>query len=170
MWHNAPNVVRREMADMTSSKTTRKARRSPIVWIILSAMLFVIYAFSVSVRTQWQIVRSGRYVSALLADGRLAVSTHNEPMWADNHSIAIEKVNWSPEIKFLPKWEQPAAGSYAAVAPLWLVALPVWVVTFVKWRRSRRVDGNVCRKCGYDLRAQGDSERCPECGAARMVA
>lgn len=60
----------------------------------------------------------------------------------------------------------------AAVVPYWFPAslaalLPLWWV--VGWWRSRgRPRLNLCRKCGYDLRAT--PERCPECGTvARKV-
>jgi predicted RNA-binding Zn-ribbon protein involved in translation (DUF1610 family) len=60
------------------------------------------------------------------------------------------------------------------VSDSWLVSIPYWFVIltlvilptiqFYRWLRHRRhVDQNLCRACGYDLRASPD--RCPECGA-----
>jgi hypothetical protein len=55
----------------------------------------------------------------------------------------------------------------------WGIAVPAWswVLFFgllpagrgmMALRRTRRKEENLCRKCGYDLRAT--KERCPECG------
>jgi hypothetical protein len=51
--------------------------------------------------------------------------------------------------------------------PYWLVMIPSAVapLIFVRGaiRRRRILPANMCRQCGYDLRATPD--RCPECGA-----
>ena len=59
------------------------------------------------------------------------------------------------------------ARGLSVTAPDWfamavLMVLPAWRI--FRWRRGRGVVGNVCRQCGYDLRAS--PERCPECGMA----
>jgi hypothetical protein len=52
-----------------------------------------------------------------------------------------------------------------------LPGVPFWflscIAAFFAWRFSKRrktPGGNLCRQCGYDLRATPD--RCPECGTA----
>jgi hypothetical protein len=56
-------------------------------------------------------------------------------------------------------------------APHWLAALlfallpAIWVTGLV--RRRRRVRGQRCAACGYDLRAT--PERCPECGTVAVA-
>ena len=56
--------------------------------------------------------------------------------------------------------------------PLWcplVLLLPLPVVRFGQWRaQRRRARQGHCPTCGYDLRATPD--RCPECGAAPVVA
>ena len=37
--------------------------------------------------------------------------------------------------------------------------------TFRAWRWTTRLRNGRCLKCGYDLRAHGGGERCPECGS-----
>jgi hypothetical protein len=51
----------------------------------------------------------------------------------------------------------------AFTIPLWLLALGAalpWLFNYL--RKSHAVAGNLCRVCGYDLRAT--PHRCPECG------
>ena len=62
-------------------------------------------------------------------------------------------------------------------APMWPLAaatalLPaVWLKGAWRTRRSqRRREGGLCMGCGYDLRAHGAGERCPECGAMAAAA
>jgi len=155
-----------------SSNSAAGRKRFPIVWFILSAIMVLVYMFSIAVRSEWTLVRSERYTVVLLADGRLAAHTREEQMWADNHSLSFEGVLWSPEVKLMPKYEHTAWGSsYAIVLPLWILALPVWLITLVKWRRSRRMPADHCAKCGYDLRGlNGQSLRCPECGSSSAKA
>jgi hypothetical protein len=50
--------------------------------------------------------------------------------------------------------------------PFWLPALLATLLPGYRlataWRSRRRVNANLCPRCGYDLRATPD--RCPECG------
>lgn len=62
---------------------------------------------------------------------------------------------------------------FIRLADNWMLVLPYWFLIITSsvapmiwlWRRNRiknRFMGNLCRNCGYDLRASSD--RCPECG------
>lgn len=57
-------------------------------------------------------------------------------------------------------------GYYGLYVPHWFVVLICGGVGAAIWWRRRRVrrraEGNICIKCGYDLRATPD--RCPKCG------
>jgi hypothetical protein len=60
-----------------------------------------------------------------------------------------------------------------AEVPYWFVLavlfMPcgLWLVHARASRtRARRARSNQCLQCGYDLRAHGEGERCPECGGA----
>ena len=64
----------------------------------------------------------------------------------------------------------PSAGgpTLRIVAPHWFVltltaSLSSWLL-YRSWRRPRRKPG-LCRHCGYDLRGNPASGRCPECGS-----
>ena len=41
--------------------------------------------------------------------------------------------------------------------------------SFRAWRWTARLRKGLCLKCGYDLRAHGGGDRCPECGSALAV-
>jgi hypothetical protein len=63
-------------------------------------------------------------------------------------------------------WE--AQGYRAVIIPHWALLLVSATTAIVLSRRLRRArrreERNLCRNCGYDLRAS--PERCPECGLA----
>jgi hypothetical protein len=63
----------------------------------------------------------------------------------------------------------PVVSTWRLLAPLWPFCA-VFAVAPLVWyaRRSRlrrRIRLGLCTSCGYDLRAHGAGERCPECGA-----
>jgi hypothetical protein len=65
----------------------------------------------------------------------------------------------------------PDRGAFELIVPLWflaaaLVALPA-ASAFRVIRVGRRVPGNRCAACGYDLRATPG--RCPECGSMAVA-
>jgi hypothetical protein len=59
------------------------------------------------------------------------------------------------------------AGGRIIGFPAWVVllplSLPAWQAVLLL-RKRHRIRANLCRSCGYDLRAS--PERCPECGTA----
>jgi hypothetical protein len=61
---------------------------------------------------------------------------------------------------YIPKFG-PGGIAYASV-PLWFLALCPTLAGWLLWQRRAGRPPNVCRTCGYDLRATPD--RCPECG------
>jgi predicted RNA-binding Zn-ribbon protein involved in translation (DUF1610 family) len=56
------------------------------------------------------------------------------------------------------------------VLPLWFLVflsllLPsAWVIGIFRRRRRYRLKHALCLSCGYDLRAHGAGDKCPECG------
>jgi hypothetical protein len=72
-------------------------------------------------------------------------------------------------IKFdsLPSWSPPAI-AFRCFLPIWYLLTVLLMAPaargFSILRRYRRRRANVCRNCGYDLRAS--PELCPECGIA----
>jgi hypothetical protein len=67
---------------------------------------------------------------------------------------------------------QPMTPAFSISASLWTVAMAsgvlpaTWVIrlSLSRLMRKKRLKGNLCPSCGYDLRATPD--RCPECGTA----
>jgi uncharacterized OB-fold protein len=62
----------------------------------------------------------------------------------------------------------------AVTIPFWLIGIVTGIVPAIwvrHWRlgklRGRRLRGNLCMACGYDLRATPD--RCPECGTEKAT-
>jgi hypothetical protein len=66
-----------------------------------------------------------------------------------------------------PYATMPARSAGVVIVPCWavtLLALLPPLLWFHRWRQAKlRSGANLCRACGYDLRATPD--RCPECGA-----
>jgi hypothetical protein len=84
---------------------------------------------------------------------------NEEPAWSQ--AIFLSFAGITAE-KSDPDWE-------AVTIPFWLIGIVTGIVPAIwvrYWRlgelRGRRLRGNLCLACGYDLRATPD--RCPECG------
>lgn len=96
------------------------------------------------------------------ASGRFGTS-------ADDTSIPIgERLGGHWLFKFSSPRERSVMVPYwAAEIGIVLLAVP-WVVWRRGERRRRRLAGNLCVKCGYDLRGSGGATAgCPECGEGR---
>jgi len=146
-------------------------RRFPTRWAIASAVALVVYVYSFGWVThfrEYKNIKQENFV--LMHSGSIQVArVFNATPHARDLRIA--------EIQFYPGvqddlWSVPdfffsaKNFSFYVNVPLWLLVVPIWVITFIKWRRWRRLPAGACRKCGYDLRGlRDDAARCPECGA-----
>jgi hypothetical protein len=133
--------------------------------------------------------RGGTGYSLGLLDGSLIFETlYDVKPWApgtggsaikfDGEPVGFAGFNYrrydirlaSPDGKRLP-------GTYGTQTRFWIA--PGWLLLFslsvaglcrklwVNQRRHERDENQLCRNCGYDLRAT--PERCPECGVARAA-
>ena len=153
-----------------SHDKSKARRKRPICWIILSAFMLVLYLFSIGWRTQIVYEDGLHQQTWLLADGRFAKSDFNGYGYiaARSRAFSCEPVSWSIELKLVPFVARSSFGRVQVQLPLWLFALPTWLITFVQWRRSRlNRAAHQCKKCGYDLSGSPDGAmQCPECGSA----
>lgn len=147
-------------------------RRGTMGWLIASGILLVLYIFSVGWITNYSIKRSFQTDSLSLGGGGITIerSSYGGILYPD---WTLWTLSFAPNLYLLPEcWTTTDLfdSSWTAFVPLWPFILPIWFITFVKWRRRRRIESTLCRWCGYDLRALGDgSKKCPECGAERRA-
>ncbi len=55
--------------------------------------------------------------------------------------------------------------AYGIAFPCWLIAIIVFIPTFLLWRKDRRIPEGHCRNCGYNLTGNV-SGKCSECGVS----
>lgn len=151
--------------------------RKTIKWggLAASVVLAVTWAGSIWGAFEWH-EPSGYLVYAVNGTLRLG---HNGISF--QHAVRYSSMEWTvvrvpPSIKLWPQFDRlPArpgvcAESWRAEVPIWLLVLPVVLVTVAVWRidvRARyRARVGCCLKCGYDRRGLGADAVCPECGEA----
>jgi hypothetical protein len=71
-------------------------------------------------------------------------------------------------VNAVPSWDPFLVSMSLVLATL---AFMLWGIPgeIRKARARRRTDLWLCPSCGYDLRAHGEDERCPECGTVRAA-
>ena len=108
------------------------------------------------------------------APGRVLSFSPQRGLWLERHQVSLMRItpvaaatnrlpgNSGPSfrvnrIQGLPYWAVAVAGLVLPAAR----ATPIVIVTK---RKRRRIALGLCIHCGYDLRAHGPGQRCPECG------
>lgn len=146
-------------------------RRGVIGWSVVSAVMALLYLFSVGWSTwfAYKTNPTGYEGSIQLVDGALIYYSGYYPyrLYVPAPHLEVSPYWGSLDLRILPRYISPS-GFREVTIPLWMFAMPVWIVTFLKWRAGRQPVAGTCTKCGYDLRGLDKNvKRCPECGTNR---
>ena len=111
-------------------------------------------------------VVSGRYNGGLgpvfLGRGSLIITDVPSSEWWSPYFYRMRQ--WS-EFDWMPELIRARPASYL-ILPLWIETLLLAILTFLLWRRDRRIPPHCCQKCGYNLTGNVTGV-CPECGSRR---
>lgn len=144
-------------------------------WLVFSGVMLLVYLFSIGWRTDYVICSTFQRYSVVQSNqGRIGFTTGDFTIgslfvYPTRPGLHIRPSNQAFTIIVLPRVVWPA-GFLELSIPVWMIGLPIWFITFIQGRHSRRVALHQCAKCGYDLRGLGaDKNKCPECGGAIVI-
>lgn len=127
-------------------------------------VLLLVIAMDVASSTWRYVVTTGPFVLSV-HDGRFGLAEKSDGTpWRGTQGFARGTGTRYWWIRYQPATPGQPISNFSI--PLWLVSLPVALLTAGLWLIDRRrFAPELCSNCGYDLSATSAGAKCPECGS-----